>query len=86
MSLLKLYEIFSYIRSYETTKIYRDLRLRTALIVDKQLKLLPMEQVYDKVNGVWNLSSDQVMYEILLLDYVILCYICVQISTQFCFA
>lgn len=60
-------------RSYETTKTYRDLRLRTALIVDKQLRLLPMEQVYDKVNGVWNLSSDQViMRNIRYFKYVLM--------------
>ncbi|XP_072331990.1 BBSome complex member BBS5 isoform X1 [Scyliorhinus torazame] len=46
-------------RAYETSKIYRDLKLRGALIQNKQLRLLPQEQVYDKINGVWNLSSDQ---------------------------
>lgn len=46
-------------RAYETSKLYRDLKLRGALIQNKQLRLLPQEQVYDKVNGVWNLSSDQ---------------------------
>ena len=46
-------------RAYETTKLYRDLKLRGAIIKDKQLTLLPQEQVYSKVNGVWNLSSDQ---------------------------
>lgn len=46
-------------RAYETSKMYRDLKLRGALIQNKQLRLLPREQVYDKINGVWNLSSDQ---------------------------
>uniref|UniRef100_A0A3B3RIP5 Bardet-Biedl syndrome 5 protein homolog n=1 Tax=Paramormyrops kingsleyae TaxID=1676925 RepID=A0A3B3RIP5_9TELE len=46
-------------RAYETSKMYRDLKLRAALIHNKQLRLLPQEQVYDKINGVWNLSSDQ---------------------------
>lgn len=41
--------------------MYRDLKLRGALIQNKQLRLLPREQVYDKINGVWNLSSDQVV-------------------------
>ena len=72
-----------YGRAYESSKLYRDLKLRGALILNKQLRLLPLEQVYDKVgsvcqqlnclllilivhssllqiNGVWNLSSDQV--------------------------
>uniref|UniRef100_A0AAY5E9J9 Bardet-Biedl syndrome 5 protein homolog n=1 Tax=Electrophorus electricus TaxID=8005 RepID=A0AAY5E9J9_ELEEL len=46
-------------RAYETSKMYRDLKLRGALIQNKQLRLLSREQVYDKINGVWNLSSDQ---------------------------
>lgn len=50
-----------YVRAYETSKMYRDLKLRAALIQNKQLRLLPREQVYDKINGVWNLSCDQVI-------------------------
>lgn len=46
-------------RAYETSKLYRDLKLRGAIIKDKGLIMLPDEQVYTKVNGVWNLSSDQ---------------------------
>jgi Bardet-Biedl syndrome 5 protein len=33
-----------------------------ALIVDRELKLLPQEQTYSRVNGVWNLSSEQVCF------------------------
>ena len=47
-------------RAYETSKLYRDLKLRGALIQNKSLRLLPLEEIYDQVNGVWNLSSDQV--------------------------
>ena len=54
-------------RAYETTKLYRDLKLRGAIIQNKTLKLLPLEQVYDQVNGVWNLSSDQVRFKCSLL-------------------
>ncbi|XP_050419171.1 Bardet-Biedl syndrome 5 protein homolog isoform X1 [Patella vulgata] len=46
-------------RAYETSKLYRDLKLRGALIQNKQIRLLPQEQIYDQINGVWNLSSDQ---------------------------
>ena len=46
-------------RAYETTKLYRDLKLRGAIIRDKTLNLLPHEQVFKHVQGVWNLSSDQ---------------------------
>lgn len=54
------YVFYIFCRAYETSKMYRDLKLRSALIQNKQLRLLPQEQIYDKVNGVWNLSSDQV--------------------------
>jgi hypothetical protein len=46
-------------RAYETTKLYRDLKLRGAIIRDGTLNLLPHEQVFKHVTGVWNLSSDQ---------------------------
>uniref|UniRef100_A0A674B0Z7 Bardet-Biedl syndrome 5 n=1 Tax=Salmo trutta TaxID=8032 RepID=A0A674B0Z7_SALTR len=42
-----------------TSKMYRDLKLGGALIQNKQLRFFPREEVYDKINGVWNLSSDQ---------------------------
>ncbi len=47
------------VRAYETTKLYRDLKLRGAIIKDKSLILLPEEEIYSRVDGVWNLSSDQ---------------------------
>ncbi|CAK8675674.1 BBSome complex member BBS5-like [Clavelina lepadiformis] len=46
-------------KAYDSSKLYRDLKLRGAIIQNKQLKLLPQEQVYNKISGVWNLSSDQ---------------------------
>ena len=46
-------------RAYETTKLYRDLKLQGALIKDGALSVLPEERVINKVNAVWNLSSDQ---------------------------
>eukprot|EP00727_Mastigamoeba_balamuthi_P002455 m51a1_g12206 putative bardet-biedl syndrome 5 protein homolog (208) ;mRNA; f:3551-4405 len=45
--------------AYESSRLYRDLKLRGAIIHDKQLILQPEEQIYSKVEGVWNLSSDQ---------------------------
>lgn len=30
-----------------------------ALIQDRELRLLPREQTYSRVNGVWNLSAEQ---------------------------
>jgi len=46
-------------RAYDTSKLYRDLKLRAAIVKDKSLILLPSEQVYNRVQGIWNLSSDQ---------------------------
>ena len=49
----------SIFRAYDTTRIYRDLKLRAAIIADKQLILLQDEQIYSQITGVWNLSNDQ---------------------------
>ena len=48
-------------RAYATSKVYRELKLRSAILQDKQLKVLPKEQIISTVHGVWNLSSDQVI-------------------------
>lgn len=50
--------ILAVLRAYETSKLYRELKLRGAFIYNKTLKLLPLEQIYDRIPGVWNLSSD----------------------------
>lgn len=47
-------------RAYQSSRIYRELKLRGAIVQRKQLKLLDREKLYFTVNGVWNLSSDQV--------------------------
>ncbi|KAH8307615.1 hypothetical protein KR044_005697 [Drosophila immigrans] len=44
---------------YQRTFLYRDLKLRGAIVQAGQLIILPDEQVYSQVQGVWNLSSDQ---------------------------
>mmetsp|Transcript_8063 Transcript_8063/g.23100 ORF Transcript_8063/g.23100 Transcript_8063/m.23100 type:complete len:371 (-) Transcript_8063:344-1456(-) len=46
-------------RMYDMSRLYRDLKLRGNIIHDKELKLLPMEELYTKVSGIWNLSSEQ---------------------------
>jgi Bardet-Biedl syndrome 5 protein len=51
-----LYELF---RAYQSSKLYRDLKLRGSIMKDNDLILLPQEQIFSKVAGVWNLSSDQ---------------------------
>jgi len=32
----------------------------TVVVYNKKLQMLPKEQICEQVNGVWNLSSDQV--------------------------
>ena len=46
-------------RAYETSKLYRDLKLRGSIVNSGELVLLPQEQIFTRVGGVWNLSSDQ---------------------------
>lgn len=46
-------------RAYVGSKLYRELRLRSSLLQNKQLKMLPNEQIFINIQGVWNLSSDQ---------------------------
>ncbi|KAJ8601813.1 hypothetical protein CTAYLR_007490 [Chrysophaeum taylorii] len=47
------------LRAYETSKLYRDLKLRVSIVRDGTLVLLPRESIYSQIRGVWNLSSDQ---------------------------
>lgn len=51
--------VMAVFKAYDASRLYRDMKLRGALIQEKELKLLPAEQTYSKVNGVWNLSSEQ---------------------------
>ena len=46
-------------RAYETTTLYRDLKLRGAIIRNKELNMLPQEELFTRVPGVWNLSNEQ---------------------------
>lgn len=46
-------------RAYESSKLYRDMKLRGSIVKDNELILLPQEQIFTKINGVWNLSSEQ---------------------------
>lgn len=39
--------------------MYRELKLRSSILVDKNLRVLPQETIVNTINGVWNLSSDQ---------------------------
>jgi len=47
------------LRAYESTKLYRELKLRGSVVRDSKLLMLPREELVSKVDGVWNLSADQ---------------------------
>lgn len=55
----KFSSVFDIYRSYQSTVLYRELKLRSAIIASGHLKLLTKEQVYSTFSGIWNLSSDQ---------------------------
>jgi len=59
---MQLFGLSFWCRAYETSKLYRELKLRCAIVNNKQLRILPQEQKYSMVDGVYNLSSDQVSY------------------------
>lgn len=46
-------------KAYLSARPYRELKLRGAVVRNKQLSILPLEQIYNVIDGVWNLSSDQ---------------------------
>jgi Bardet-Biedl syndrome 5 protein len=54
-------------RAYDSSKLYREVKLRGAIMNKGQLKHLPKEQLFNKISGVWNLSSDQVRAQFLIL-------------------
>lgn len=55
----KMGTVFQGIReAYESTKLYRDIRMRGAIVQDKDLVLLPHETIVNKYNNVWNLASE----------------------------
>ncbi|CAH2054098.1 unnamed protein product, partial [Iphiclides podalirius] len=45
-------------KAYAGSRLYRDLKLRSAIIQNKQLKMLPLEKICIHEHGVWNLSSE----------------------------
>ena len=47
-------------KAYDSTRLYREIRLRSSLLNKGQLRILPKERLHNRYNGVWNLSSDQV--------------------------
>ncbi|XP_046399282.1 Bardet-Biedl syndrome 5 protein homolog isoform X2 [Ischnura elegans] len=58
-TLKDLSSVVSVHKSYVSSRMYRELKLRGALLNGRQLKVLPLEKVISNVNGVWNLSNNQ---------------------------
>ena len=56
-------------RAFNSSKMYRELKLRGAILENKNLKLLPVEEIVSTVNGVWNLS--RLGFRIRLLWFII---------------
>ncbi|XP_034945259.1 Bardet-Biedl syndrome 5 protein homolog [Chelonus insularis] len=46
-------------RAYNSTKLYREVKLRGGFIQNKRLNILPKEVVNSTTHGVWNLSTEQ---------------------------
>ena len=46
-------------RAFESSNMYRELKLRGSILKDGELMLLPLEKVFSKHDGIWNLSSEQ---------------------------
>ena len=53
--------IFSFVSkvraSYQTSGLFRDLKLRGAFVHDEELVRLPNEEVYSHITGVWSLAN-----------------------------
>lgn len=47
------------LRSFDSTKLYRDYKIRGAIIRERELIFLPQERVANKYHAVWNMSHDQ---------------------------
>ncbi|KAF9794906.1 hypothetical protein SFRURICE_005141 [Spodoptera frugiperda] len=45
-------------KAYTGSRLYRDLKLRAAIIHNKQLRMLPLEKIALLEHSIWNLSSD----------------------------
>jgi len=60
----------SVFRAYETSKVYRNVKLRYSLIKDGKLITLPQEEIMNVVQGVWNLSFEQGNLGILVITNV----------------
>ncbi|VDN05120.1 unnamed protein product [Thelazia callipaeda] len=69
--------VISIHRAYETTKLYRLLKMRGAIINnEQQLRILPNEQQCDRFDGVWNLSNDHGTLGTMILTNIRIVWFC----------
>ena len=47
------------VRSYDSSKLFRDFKIRGAIVKNRDLVMLPGEEVLYRSNNVWNISSEQ---------------------------
>ncbi|XP_049885753.1 Bardet-Biedl syndrome 5 protein homolog [Pectinophora gossypiella] len=57
-------------KAYGASRLYRDLKLRGAIVRNKQLHILPLEKICLNEHSVWNLSSDSGNLGILIVTNV----------------
>lgn len=56
----RMFQTFQHVtKSYNMTRLYRDLKLRAANISEKNIRMMPGEQVFTRYHGVMNLSAEQ---------------------------
>lgn len=51
--------IFEVYKIYQSTLLYRELKLRGIILTSGQLNVLPQEKLFSQQGGIYNLSSDQ---------------------------
>ena len=62
------------LRAFNSSKMYRELKLRGAILENKNLKLLPVEEIVSTVNGVWNLSRWTEVNLAICSDIIFVCF------------
>ena len=56
-------------RAYESSSLYREIIMRGALLSDKELRLLPQEQLYTKVGERGGGSEKECVYSLRYILY-----------------
>lgn len=51
--------VFDVYKAYQASVLYRELKLRSGVLNEGKLNILPQEQILRTIQGVYNLSSDQ---------------------------